>query len=264
MLTLATTLCSSVARPGLLRVWRPAARHLMAAASDASVFKEIEGFQNIKWPEDFPFQDERYFKRVDESPDSAFYEEPRFVTHIDDEAIKSLTEYYAHVMSPGADVLDICSSWISHLPDGLTLGRVAGLGMNEAELSRNKRLTEWVAQDLNVDPTLPYEDNSFDFVCNVVSVDYLTKPMAIFEEMHRVLKPGGTALMSFSNRCFPTKAIAMWTGSDDAAHIWIVGSYYKFSALEKGGWADTKAVDISAAGGGRGDPMWVVQGSKPK
>ena len=166
-------------------------------------------------------------------------------------------------MQPGADVLDLCSSWISHLPEDLKLGRVAGLGMNEPELSRNRRLTERTVQDLHVAPTLPYEDESFDFVCNVVSVDYLTKPMAVFEEMHRVLRPGGTALMSFSNRCFPTKAIAMWTGSDDASHIWIVGSYFKYSAAERGGWVERKAFDISAAGGGVGDPMWVVQGTKP-
>lgn len=77
--------------------------------------------------------------------------------------------------------------------------------------------------------------------------------------MHRVLRPGGTALMSFSNRCFPTKVISIWRQTDDAGHLWIVGSYYRFSA----DWVDTKAVDISAAGGGAGDPMWVVQGTKP-
>ena len=145
------------------------------------------------------------------------------------------------------------------LPEGLELA-LAGLGMNEQELSRNSRLTEFVVQDLNLQPKLPYDDASFDFVCNVVSVDYLNKPIQIFKEMHRVLKPGGTAIMSFSNRCFPTKAIAIWGQTDDSGHIWIVGSYYKFSAE----WSDVKALDITERKEGQafGDPMFVVQGTK--
>ena len=101
-------------------------------------------------------------------------------------------------MKDGDDVCDLCSSWISHLPVDLKLGRVAGLGMNAEELGRNKQLTEFQVQDLNSVPTLPYDAESFDFVNNVVSVDYLNKPMEIFQEMHRVLKPGGKAIMSFS------------------------------------------------------------------
>merc|ERR1711871_1156689 len=117
-------------------------------------------------------------------------------------------------------------------------------------MGRNERLTEYVVRDLNQDPTLPFEDESFDFVCNVVSVDYLNKPLEIFREMHRVLKPGGSAIMSFSNRCFPTKAVAIWGQTDDAGHVWIVGSYFKFSK----DWADVKALDISAEPR-MGDPM---------
>lgn len=79
------------------------------------------------------------------------------------------------------------------------------MGLNADELKRNPVLTEYSVKDLNVDPNLPYEDNSFDTITNVVSVDYLSKPFEIFKEMHRVLKPGGRAIMSFSNRCFPTK-----------------------------------------------------------
>jgi len=94
----------------------------------------------------------------------------------------------------GADVCDLCSSWISHLPPDLQLGRVVGLGMNEEELSRNERLTEYVVRDLNNQPTLPFDDESFDFVCNVVSVDYLNQPRAMFKEIHRVLRPGGKAI----------------------------------------------------------------------
>lgn len=143
-------------------------------------------------------------------------------------------------------VLDVCSSWVSHYPPGWTAGRVAGLGMNEAELARNKALTEFVVRDLNADPALPFADNSFDVVTNCVSVDYLTQPLEVMKgasnhrvfafssfqltsprvatEVGRVLKPGGVGIMSFSNRCFPTKAVSIWTSTGDLDHVWIVGS----------------------------------------
>ena len=112
-----------------------------------------------------------------------------------------------------------------------------------------------VETDVDATDLKRWDDESFDYVCNVVSVDYLNKPLQIFQEVHRVLRPGGKAIMSFSNRCFPTKAIAMWGSTDDSGHIWIVGSYYRFSA----DWSETKAFDLSS---GRGDPMFVVQGTK--
>ena len=161
--------------------------------------------------------------RIDNTDDEAFYSEPRFVTHIDDYAIQSLTEYYREELtkisrrkmdgSAGSedgkvDVLDLCSSWISHLPDAddVPLGRVVGIGMNEKELEANKALTEYYVQNLNLDPSLDqFDDETFDVVCNVVSVDYLTRPQDVFKETYRVLRPGGYALISFSNRCFPTK-----------------------------------------------------------
>jgi SAM-dependent methyltransferase len=233
------------------------ARSLVATA--AREYKEIPSFREVEWPEEWPFADPRFFARADETPDTEFYDQPRFVTHIDDGAIGAITDYYASTMKEGADVLDLCSSWISHLPPDLKLGRVAGVGMNKEELSRNERLGEFEVQDLNVNPKLPYDDESFDFVCNVVSVDYLTKPQEIFAEMHRVLRPGGKAIMSFSNRCFPTKAIGIWTQTDDAGHLWIVGSYFKFTPDCK--WSDVRALDISAKPG-MGDPMFVVEGQK--
>ena len=172
--------------------------------------------------------------RIDNSDDASFYDAPRFVTHIDDAAIESLTEYYraelaaASAAKGGApvDVLDLCSSWVSHLPPDAALGRVVGVGMNEAELTANPQLTSYVCQDLNKAPRLDrFDDASFDVVCNVVSVDYLTQPDEVFREMHRLLRPGGVALMSFSNRCFATKAVAMWLQADDIGRLTIVGSY---------------------------------------
>ena len=130
-----------------------------------------------------------------------FYSAPRFVTHIDDGAIASLTSYYRDNLQPNGDVLDLCSSWVSHLPNDLPLGRVVGLGMNARELEANERLTEFVQVDLNVSPKLPFDDNSFDACLNVVSVDYLCRPKEVFEEMHRVLRPGGQAISALPCPC---------------------------------------------------------------
>ncbi|KAK9141912.1 hypothetical protein Syun_011312 [Stephania yunnanensis] len=158
----------------------------------------IAALKNVEWPEQFPFKEED-FQRFDESADSIFYEAPRFVTHIDDPAIAALTKYYAKVFPPsnslGVSILDMCSSWVSHFPAGYKQERIVGMGMNEEELKRNPVLTEYVVQDLNVNPKLPFEDNSFDVITNVVSVDYLTKPLDVFKEMSRILKPGGLAIM---------------------------------------------------------------------
>ena len=153
---------------------------------------------------DWPYTDAD-LNRLDNSVDTVFYDEPRFVTHIDDGAIAALTAFYKEEFTAlnkdKLDVLDLCSSWISHLPEDVSYGKVAGVGMNTKELEANKQLTEHFVQDLNTNPALSqFEDDSFDVICNVVSVDYLTKPLEIFKEMHRILRPGGVSLMTFSNR----------------------------------------------------------------
>ncbi|CAG9466136.1 unnamed protein product [Pedinophyceae sp. YPF-701] len=161
----------------------------------------------------------------------------------------------------------MCSSWISHLPGDFYAGRVAGLGMNSDELGRNRALTDWEVRDLNVDPRLPYEDGSMDAVVNAVSIDYLNKPLDIVKEVHRVLKPGGLAAFSFSNRCFPTKAVSIWTATSDVEHVWIVGSYFHYSV--PGGFTAPKCDDITPRKNGLqallspgGDPMFVVYARK--
>ena len=161
--------------------------------------------ENPKFPDEWPYSPAD-FSRMDESNDAIFYDSPRLCYHIDDAAVSALTEYYSGALKEGDDVLDICSSWVSHYPKDFKGGRVAGLGMNENELSQNPQLTEFVAKDLNEDPKFPFEDASFDKVTCVVSIDYLNKPKEIFEEIGRVLRPGGECLISMSNRCFPTKA----------------------------------------------------------
>jgi SAM-dependent methyltransferase len=201
------------------------------------------------------------------SDDKAFYDRPRFVYHIDEGAVGALTKHYADVLPPSnsdgdAAVLDMCSSWVSHYPPGYKAGRVVGLGLNGDELAKNEALTEWVVHDLNDDPTLPFPDATFDAVTNAVSVDYLARPLDVFREVHRVLKPGGTAHFSFSNRCFPTKAIALWTATGDADHVWIVGAYFHYAVA--GGFTEPRAVDITPPRklGGATDPMYVVSASK--
>ncbi|KAK1365293.1 Cytidine deaminase-like [Heracleum sosnowskyi] len=233
-------------------------KSFLASARPKSEVDKI--LENVEWPEQFPFKEED-FQRFDESPDTVFYDAPRFVTHIDDPAIAALTKYYSQVFppsnTPGTAILDMCSSWVSHFPAGYKQERIAGMGLNDEELKRNPVLTEYVVQDLNTNPKLPLEDNSFDVITNVVSVDYLTKPLAVFKEMNRVLKPGGLAIMSFSNRCFWTKAISIWTSTSDADHVMIVGSYFHYA----GGFEPPKAVDISP-NPGRSDPMYIVYSKK--
>ncbi|KAI6681957.1 hypothetical protein NL676_035838 [Syzygium grande] len=233
-------------------------KSFLASARPSSSVEQV--LRNVEWPEQFPFKEED-FQRFDESSDSLFYEAPRFVTHIDDPAIAALTKFYSRVLppsnSPGVSILDMCSSWISHYPAGYKQERIVGMGMNEEELKRNSVLTEYIVQDLNVNPKLPFEDNSFDVITNVVSVDYLTKPLDVFKEMSRILKPGGQAIMSFSNRCFWTKAISIWTSTGDTDHVMIVGSYFHYA----GGFEPPQAVDISP-NPGRSDPMYVVHSRK--
>ena len=191
------------------------------------------------------------FDRLDNSVDDAFYAYPRLVTHIDDAAIAALTDYYRRTLRDDTDVLDLCSSWVSHLPDTYRGRRVVGLGMNAEELQRNPQLTEWVVCDLNRQPRLPFSDASFDYVTCVVSVDYLTRPLEVFREIGRVLRPGGMCIVSQSNRCFMQKAIALWLSTNDVEHAYIIGSYFHYA----GGFENIQARDITR---GAGDPMFVV------
>lgn len=196
------------------------------------------------FPKEFPYPASA-FKREDETVDGRFYSFPRFVTHIDDAAISAVSTFYAKAVLPSSHshgaVLDLCSSWISHYPPKFSLDRVVGLGMNAEELGRNKVLTEFVVQDLNTKPSLPFETASFDAVTNTVSVDYLTQPLEVFRETLRVLKPGGIAAMTFSNRCFPTKAVKMWLDAKtDQERVLIVASYFHYA-----GFTDVDARDIT-------------------
>jgi SAM-dependent methyltransferase len=219
----------------------------------AARFKIEDVLKAPKWPASWPYTPQD-FSRHDESLDVNFYEQPRLLYHIDDHAVKALTDYYSKAIPDNADVLDICSSWVSHFPKDKKLGKVTGLGMNELELEKNAQLADYTLKDLNLDPTFPYADNSYDVVTCVVSVDYLNKPLEVFKEIGRVLRPGGVAIMSQSNRCFPSKAIAIWLNTNDAEHVFIIGSYFHYSNL----FNAPEGIDISP-NSGRSDPMLIIK-----
>ena len=213
-----------------------------------------------KYPDEWSFPAEA-FRRQDENDDGDFYAQPRLVYHVDEGAVRALTNYYKETVAPGSAVLDICSSWVSHYPADWpsTMARIAGTGMNAHELGANAQLGEFAAVDLNVQPTLPYADASFDAVTCVVSVDYLTKPREVFREVRRVLRPGGRFVLSQSNRCFPSKAIAMWLRMDDVAHLELIGAYFKYSSATDARWSAARAFDLGASGPGAHDPFFVVE-----
>ena len=198
-----------------------------------------------------PPMPEAMFRRIDESPDAEFYSFPRFVTHIDDGAIAAVTQLYREWLPAGGAVLDLMSSWISHLPPEVAYRRVVGLGMNAEELAGNPRLDAWAVHDLNADPRLPFGDREFDAAAICVSVDYLVQPVAVLRDLGRVVRPGGPVVITFSNRCFPTKAIAAWRMSDDADHVELVARFLRAS----GGWTAIEGLDRSPAGG---DPLFAV------
>ena len=168
-----------------------------------------------------------FFARDDESADDRFYAFDRFVTHIDGGAIATVGALYDQLGLCGPDsgpVLDICSSWISHFPT--KPDRLVITGMNADELSANEMADEWVVKDLNTTPMLPFDDNAFAAVTCAVSVDYLTRPLDVFAEVARVLRPNGVFACTFSNRCFPTKAIHGWLASNDDGRVQIVRRYF--------------------------------------
>ena len=130
---------------------------------------------------------QQVFRRWDESPDAEFYDTPRMVTHIDDSAIQAVTQLYREYFPPGGALLDLMSSWVSHLPHEVTYRRVVGLGMNADELRANSHLTQWLVQDLNRDPGLPFLDGEFDGAGICVSIQYLIQPARVLREVGRVL-----------------------------------------------------------------------------
>lgn len=191
-----------------------------------------------------------FFDRSDPSPDDDFYSWPRLVTHIDAAAIAAVGELYDELGVTG-EVLDLMASWVSHFrarPRRLTV-----LGMNAEELGRNPQADAVVVHDLNADPSLPFGDDELDAAVCCVSVDYLVRPVEVFAEVGRVVRRGGPFVCTFSNRCFPTKAIRGWLASDDVEHGRIVAEYFRLA----GGW-EPATIERRTPAAHRGDPLWAV------
>jgi hypothetical protein len=190
-----------------------------------------------------------FFARTDETPDERFYDPVRLVTHIDDRAIAAVGALYRELRVED-EVLDLMASWVSHFasrPQRLTV-----LGMNASELAHNPMAEARVVHDLNAEPKLPFTDASFDAAVCCVSVDYLVRPVDVFRDVARVLRPGGVFVCTFSNRLFPTKAIRGWLATDDAGHCAIVSRYFKLS----GGFTAATARECTPPG--PGDPLFAV------
>jgi SAM-dependent methyltransferase len=191
------------------------------------------------------------FDREDESPDWQFYGQPRFVTHIDDAAIEAVTQVYREIFPPGGAVLDLMSSWVSHLPPEVSYRRVVGLGLNRDELAANPRLHAYYVHDLNRDPRLPFATAEFDAAAICVSIQYLTRPVEVLRDVSRVVRSGGSLVITFSNRCFPTKAVAVWLALDDSGHARLVTDYLS----EAGEWSPAETLSRGHPGS---DPLFAV------
>ena len=191
------------------------------------------------------------YRREDEGPDAEFYAQPRLVTHIDEAAIAAVTQLYREYLPAGGAVLDLMSSWVSHLPAEAAYSRVVGLGMNRTELAANPRLDGYVVHDLNRHPRLPFADAEFDAAVICVSIQYLTRPAAVLRDLGRVLAAGGPLVITFSNRCFPTKAVRAWLLRDDLGHAALVARYLEAART----WSDIQHLDRRPP---TGDPLHAV------
>ena len=200
--------------------------------------------------------------KLDNTDDTQFYSMPRFVTHVDEGFIDQLTQLYRDRLKPNTRILDMMSSWVSHLPEEIEFAHVEGHGLNQEELARNRRLNHYFVQNLNENPQLPLKEEDFDAVLICVSVQYLQYPDAVFTEIHRILKPGGIAIISFSNRMFFQKAIAAWREGTEASRVELVKSYFQsvpgFHPPEVIANQSAAPSFLQMFGVGGGDPFYAV------
>lgn len=194
------------------------------------------------------------FRRVDETDDRRFYSFPRRVVHLDEGAMAALAGLYEHLLPTRGLCLDLMASWRSHVPTAFR-GRLIGLGLNEAEMADNPQLGAAVVHDLNHEPRLPFRDEVFDAALCAVSIQYLTRPAEVFRAVRRTLKPGAPFVVSFSNRCFPEKAIALWHATTDEEHVTLVSAYFTASGDEGPGWVHVQDWANTPA---EGDPLYAV------
>ena len=202
----------------------------------------------------------QFFERMDEDDDRVFYQYPRKVVHIDDNAIAAAGRLFQALVPPNSVVLDLMSSWRSHWPAGHPKARMTGLGLNREEMDDNPDLDEVIVHDLNRDIALPFADETFDAALITVSAQYLTSPIDTFREVNRILKPGGIFIVSFSNRMFPTKAVYIWRASSDRGRVDLVGTYME----EAGNFEDIQGIFANPQDSPPGDPLFAVHSRKPQ
>ena len=198
------------------------------------------------------------FMRLDEGDDLLFYQQPRLVVHIDDQAIAATGQLFKEVIPPNSVVLDLLSSWRSHWPRGHSKARMVGLGLNAVEMRENPDLDEHVVHDVNKEPRLPFDDGAFDAVVITVSVQYLVHPVEVFQEVNRTLRPGGLLLVIFSNRMFFNKAVRIWRVSGDGLKLDLVASYFQHA----GNYEEPKRMYLNPERGPEEDPVYVVMARK--
>jgi SAM-dependent methyltransferase len=203
------------------------------------------------------FQPE-HFARLDDSADPLFYSEPRKVVHIDEPAIATVAQFFRDTLPAHGVILDLMSSWRSHWPADLPKQRLAGLGLNAAEMADNPDLDDYVVHDLNADPHLPFESDTFDAVVVTVSIQYMTRPVDVFRDVNRILKPGGLLAVIYSNRMFPTKAVAIWRMLNDREHADLIATYFRHAGHFVGLEAQSHAPPTAAYT----DPVYVVMARK--
>ena len=206
---------------------------------------------------------ERY--KLDGSDDALFYSDPRFVQHLDEAFRDRLTRLYRERIPSCAVVLDLMSSWVSHLPDDQRYEQVIGHGLNAQELQANPRFDRHWVQNLNTNQTLPLEDDSVDYTLIVAGWQYLQQPEAVAAELLRITRPKGQVICAFSNRMFFTKAPQIWTDGDDGDHL-----RYVAEVLMAQGWSTPELIaeETQRPGplgwiGGKGDPFFAVIAVKP-
>ncbi len=219
-----------------------------------------------KFARQFDLTRPQNWQKEDSSNDNNFYTMPRLVAHVDDNFIDTLGKYFLEHLPPRATVLDLMSSYLTHLPPEYERGKVTGLGMNGVEMQANLQLNEHVVQNLNDNPKLPFPDNTFDAVLNTVSVQYLINPVEVFREVGRVLKPGGQYLVSFSNRMFPTKAVRIWRASSEEERILLVAQYFNETGLfeepEVFVKVDQNGSNFWSSLFSAKDPVYIINGKK--
>jgi ubiquinone/menaquinone biosynthesis C-methylase UbiE len=93
---------------------------------------------------------------------------------------------------------------------------------------------------------MPFEESSFDFLISCGSLHHWKKPARVFEEIHRVLKPGCSALIDDLRRDTPEESVREWT-SGHVSRLMRWGAKHSFSeaytAREIGGILEDSAFE---------------------